>query len=128
MSQRAGARLPVFHTCVSIAHQVGSPKRSGLSSSAQPYLREAYYSPSHARGRESTEVKSWHRLSWDSAHPTVLSSAHRRISGAIMGSGTNAILICGSQMDVSTPTKRCSPLRAHLSKKTSPQIGGKRAM
>ena len=37
------------------------------------------------------------------------------------GSGTNAILICGRQMDVSTPTKRCQLRRVHLSRKNSPQ-------
>ena len=45
-----------------------------------------------------------------------------------MGSGTNAILICGSQMDVSTPTKRRLPLRVHLYRKNSPQTRGKCAM
>jgi aromatic ring-opening dioxygenase catalytic subunit (LigB family) len=38
-----------------------------------------------------------------------------------MGSGTNAILTCGSQMDAFTPTKRCSPLRVHLSNQPTPK-------
>src|SRR5215813_2954160 len=104
--------------------------RSGLSRSAQPYQASdmLVILPDVLRERESTEVKPWHRLSWDSVHPIALSSAHLRISGATMGSGTNAIMISGIQMDVSIPTKRYSPLRVHLFRKNSPQIRGKRAM
>src|SRR6184192_3915882 len=39
-------------------------RRSGLCGSAQPYLRDTRDSPSCSKGRESTEVKPWHRLSW----------------------------------------------------------------